>query len=77
MNFSAVVFWDPKRVKTLNLAQPYLDYLRRIRILQDTPESAAKLDKEVYEEAMDWWISSEVQEVRKKFFHQFTRASVK
>jgi putative transferase (TIGR04331 family) len=57
------------------LAQPYLDDLRRVRILHDTSESAAKLVKEIYEDPMAWWSSPEVQQVKGKFCHQFARTS--
>ena len=59
-----MIFWDPKSVNFLNSAQPYLDDLRRVRILHDTSESAAKLVNEIYEDPMAWWSSPEVQEVR-------------
>jgi putative transferase (TIGR04331 family) len=71
INFSTVIFWDPKSVNFLNSAQPYLDDLRRVRILYDTSESAIKLVNEIYEDPMDRWSSPEVQQVKGKFCHQF------
>ena len=75
MNFPTVVFWDPSRVKITESAQPYLDDLRRVKILHDTPESAAKLVNEIYEDPLTWWMSSERQKVREKFCYQFARKS--
>jgi putative transferase (TIGR04331 family) len=77
MNFPTVIYWDPKSVNMLKSTQPYLDELRRVRILHDTPESAARLVNEIYEDPISWWSSSDIQEVRKKFCHQFARTSDK
>jgi putative transferase (TIGR04331 family) len=75
MNFPTVIFWDPKSVNILKSTQPFLDDLRRVGILHDTPESAAKLVNEIYEDPMSWWSSSDIQEVREKLCHQFARTS--
>jgi putative transferase (TIGR04331 family) len=75
MNFPTVIFWDPKSVNILKSTQPYLDDLRRVGILHDTPESAAKLVNEIYEDPISWWSSPDIQEVREKFCHQFARTS--
>jgi putative transferase (TIGR04331 family) len=75
-NFPTLLFWDPKKMEEAReSAQPYFDDLRRVGILHDTPESAAKLLNEIYEDPMSWWSSSEIQEVRKNFCHQFARTS--
>ncbi len=75
MNFPTVIFWDPKSVSILKSAQPYLDDLRRVGILHDTLESAAKLVNKIYEDPISWWSSPDIQEVREKFCHQFARTS--
>ena len=75
MNFPTVIFYDPKSINILRSTQPYLDDLRRVRILHDTPESAAKLVNEIYEDPISWWSSPDIQEVRRKFCHQFARTS--
>jgi putative transferase (TIGR04331 family) len=75
MNFPTIVFWDPKSVNILKSTQPYLDDLRRVGILHDTPESAAKLVNEIYEDPMSWWSSPDIQEVRGEFCQQFARTS--
>ena len=73
MNFPTVVFWDPTRVKTNKSAQPYLDDLRRVKILHDTAESAAKFVNEIYEDPLSWWMSPELQQVKDEFCNQFAR----
>ena len=75
MNFPTVVFWDLSRVHTLASVQPYLDDLRRLKILHDTPESAAEFVNEIYEDPLLWWMSSELQQAKDKFCHLFARTS--
>ena len=75
MNFPTMVFWNPKGVNLLKSTKPYLDDLRRVRVLHDPPESAAKLVNEIYEDPISWWSSPDIQEVREKFCHQFARTS--
>jgi putative transferase (TIGR04331 family) len=75
MNFPTVVFCDPSRIKIIESAQPYLDDLRLINILHDSPESAAEFINKIYEDPMSWWMSSELQQVREKFCNQFARKS--
>ena len=75
MNFPTVVFWDPERIKILNSALPFLDGLRSVNILHDTPESAAKLINEIYGDPFTWWKSPERQQARDKFCYHFARTS--
>ena len=75
MNFPTVVFWDSNRVHTLTSVQSCLDDLRRVKILHDTPESAAEFINEIYEDPLLWWMSSELQQVKDKFCHLFARTS--
>ena len=73
MNFPTVIFWDPTRVRTIKSVQPYLDDLRRVKILHDTPESAAKLVNEIYEDPLTWWMSPVLQQAKDDFCYQFAR----
>jgi putative transferase (TIGR04331 family) len=75
MNFPTIVFWNQNRVHTLTSVQSYLDDLRRVKILHDTPESAAEFINEIYEDPLLWWMSSELQQVKDKFCHLFARTS--
>ena len=75
MNFPTVIFWDSNRIQMLVSVQPYLDDLRRAKILHDTPESAAEFINEIYEDPLLWWMSSELQQVKDKFCHLFARTS--
>lgn len=75
MNFPTVVFCDPSRVKVTESAQQYLDDLRRVNILHDSPESAAEFINNIYEDPMSWWVSLELQQAREKFCNQFARTS--
>jgi putative transferase (TIGR04331 family) len=74
MNFPTVTFWNP-RIKIIKSAQPYLDDLRRVKILHDTLESAAEFVNEIYEDPMSWWMSPELQQAKDRFCYQFARKS--
>tara|TARA_B100000686_G_C16162130_1_gene652087 strand:- start:124 stop:348 length:225 start_codon:yes stop_codon:yes gene_type:complete len=52
-----------------------MDDLRAVKILHDTPESAAKLVNEINEDPMLWWMEPERQKVRRRFCYQFSRKS--
>ena len=75
MNFPTVIFWDPAHIKIRKSAMPYMDDLRAAKIFHDTPESAAKLINEIYNDPMFWWMEPQRQKVRKKFCYQFSRKS--
>ena len=55
--------------------QPYLDDLCRVKILHDSPESAANLVNEIYEDPLTWWMAPERQKVKDNFCYQFARTS--
>jgi putative transferase (TIGR04331 family) len=75
MNFPTVIFWEPAQIHFRKSAIPYMDDLRAVNILHDTPESAAKLVNEICEDPIFWWMEPERQRVRKNFCYQFARKS--
>ena len=75
MNFPTIVFWEPAQTNIRKTAMPYMDDLRAVKILHDTPESAAKLVNEIYEDPMLWWMEPERQKARKEFCYKFSRKS--
>jgi putative transferase (TIGR04331 family) len=75
MNFPTVVLWDPARVRIIESAQSYLDDLRRVQILHDTPESAAEFVGKIYKDPTSWWASPELQQIRYECCRQFARKS--
>jgi len=74
-NYPTVTFFNPSMNEFRESAQPYFDDLRRVGIYHETPESAAAKVNEIYKDPQLWWSSIDVQDVRKKFCHQFARTS--
>jgi len=74
-NFPTVAFWDFNHWELRDAAIPYYEDLVRVGIVHKTPASAAKKVNEVYQDPMLWWLSPEVQEVKKRFCYQFARTS--
>jgi putative transferase (TIGR04331 family) len=75
MNFPTLVFCCSDMGKLTESVRPYLDDLRRVKILHDTPESAAKFVNEIYKDPLSWWISPEVQQAKDKLCYQYARKS--
>lgn len=74
-NFPTILFWNPKHWELRQSAIPYFDKLRKVGILHDTPESAARKLNEIYKDPKSWWNQIEVQEAKDEFCYQFARTS--
>jgi len=72
-NIPSIVFWNPAHWELRESAIPYFDMLRSVGIFHDTPESAARQITEVWGDISSWWLSTEVQDVRREFCHQYSR----
>jgi len=74
MNRPTVLFWDPTLWSFREEAAPYIDALRRVGILWDSPESAAAHVATVYNTPADWWDSKPVQAARGAFADRYALA---
>lgn len=74
-NIPTILFHNPKYELIRPSAQPYFDMLHNIGIIHYTPESAAKLVNEIYEDPMKWWMQPEIQEAKNTFCYHFARTS--
>lgn len=74
-NIPTISFHNPKYELIRPLAQPYFDMLHKEGILHHTPESAAKLVNEIYEDPMKWWMQPEIQNAKDTFCYHFARTS--
>ena len=74
-NFPTILFWNPEHWEIRPSAKPYFDKLRKVGILHDTPESAAKKVNEIYNNPQSWWDQLEVQEAKDEFCNQFAQTS--
>jgi len=74
-NYPTLLYRDPKYTELNELARPYFNILREAGVLYDTPESAASMLNEIYENPISWWMSPRVQDARNKFCDRFARTS--
>jgi putative transferase (TIGR04331 family) len=74
-NFPSILFWNPEHGEIRPIAQPFFDKLWDAGILHDTPQSAAKLVNEIYDDPLSWWQQPEVQKAKDEFCLQFARTS--
>ena len=74
-NFPTLVFFDPGKYEIRSEARPMMDQLRKVGILHDTPESAARFLNEIGNDVEQWWLNDEIQEVREQFCDNFAFSS--
>jgi putative transferase (TIGR04331 family) len=74
-NYPTILFWNPRHWELRHSAKPYFDDLRKMGILHDTPESAAKKVNEIFKDPLSWWNQIEIQETIDKFNYHFARTS--
>jgi putative transferase (TIGR04331 family) len=72
-NFPTIIFWDPKYWELRFSAQPLYNRLKQVGIFHDTPESAAKLVNDIYEDPLSWWSQSHIQEAKNQFCETFAK----
>ena len=70
-----LLFWDPEAEAVRDDAEPYYDELRSVRILHDTPESAAATLNAVYQDVASWWNDPSRREALRRFSRRFARTS--
>jgi putative transferase (TIGR04331 family) len=73
--YPTVMFWDPEQWELRPDAEPWFDLLKNARIYHETPESAAALVSEIWENPDRWWQSAPVREARAQFSERFVRTS--
>ena len=71
-NIPMVVFSDPKSWAFRENVSPYLDELRNVKILHDTPESAASHINSIESDISTWWNEDDLQKVRSRFCEEFS-----
>lgn len=74
-NIPTILFYNPKYEPIRPEAKPYYDRLHNVGIIHYTPESAAKLVNEIYDDPMKWWMQPEIQKAKDTFCYHFARTS--
>ncbi|MBF0556678.1 MAG: hypothetical protein HQK96_19345 [Nitrospirae bacterium] len=72
-NTPTIIFCDKSVYRFRHEAQPFVDDLKKAKILHYTPESAAKHLVDIYDDVDKWWSDSLTQEARERFCYQFAR----
>ena len=70
-NRPTILIQLPALQRLLPEAEPALRALEKAGILHSEPEKAAQKLNEIYDDAEDWWASSEVQNARQTFLEMF------
>lgn len=73
-NIPTVIFWDPQCWEERREAAPYLNDLRKVGILLDSPEDAAAQVSTVYNDLLSWWNNENVQQARRSFADRYALA---
>ena len=72
-NIPTVCFWYGGLFHLLSNAKPYYELLRGAGILADTPEQAAQLVEQYWDDIDGWWESEQVQSARRIFCEKYAR----
>lgn len=70
-NFPLIIYRDPNAWETRKEVADYYQDLKRANILFDSPQEAAQHLEAIYDQPLNWWLSEEVQEVRRRFIYNF------
>ena len=66
-NVPTIAFWNPSSWDLIDEVQDDFNLLKKVKILHDSPESAAQHLTEIWENIPEWWFSKEVQQAREIF----------
>jgi putative transferase (TIGR04331 family) len=73
LNIPTLCFWNGGLDHLLPSAKPYYELLRGAGILADSPEHAALLVVQYWDDIDGWWKSEQVQNARRVFCEQYAR----
>ena len=75
VNMPTILFWDPDHWELREHAIGDYDNLKKVGILHDTSESAAKMVNKIWDDPESWWCSDNTQKARSEFCFKFARMS--
>lgn len=75
INVPCILYWDHDVYLMRPEAEGYFELLRKAGILYKNPKSAAEKVNEIYDNSVEWWLSDEIQKVRKDFCEYYAFAS--
>ena len=71
-NIPSIFFFDPGCWFVRENARPFFDDLRDVKILHNTPESAASHLNSIESHVSVWWNNETLQDVRHRFCEEFS-----
>jgi putative transferase (TIGR04331 family) len=71
-NIPTIAFWNPDNWDLRENVRDDFELLKKVKILHDTPESAAEHLTDIWNDIPKWWNSKEVQEAVLKFCNQWS-----
>jgi putative transferase (TIGR04331 family) len=71
-NIPTIAFWNPDNWDLRENVKDDFELLKKVKILHDTPESAAEHLANIWNDIPKWWNSEEVQEAVLKFCNQWS-----
>lgn len=75
MNIPTIIFWYPEHWELAPSAIPFFNKLRACGIFHDSPESAALMVRQVWDDVDGWWQSQDVVSACNEFRMWFCRES--
>jgi putative transferase (TIGR04331 family) len=72
-NFPTMIFWKSAHWELRDSALPFFEVLKEVGIFHTSPESAALFLNRIQDSVEQWWWSTDVQQARRNFVHEFAR----
>jgi len=75
LNIPTLIFWDEKYFQLNDDVKIYFDLLKDVHIFFTDPKAASLHLLEIWDNIEKWWLTEDVQEVRKIFCSQFANTN--
>lgn len=75
MNIPTIIIIPKNTYYFRDGAKPYIQTLKDVNILFNDPIEASKFVDKIYNDIDSWWLSADIQKVRKEFCYHYARTS--
>jgi putative transferase (TIGR04331 family) len=75
LNIPTILYWDPSKFIMRSDVLPLLDELKNVGVLHESPESAASMINQIFNDPLSWWMQESVQKAKDKFCNRFAKIS--
>lgn len=72
VNMPSILFWNPLHWEVNAETATYFERLKRVKVLHDTPTSAATHLVKIWNNVDDWWFDNEVQDIIDDFNSRYS-----